>query len=70
MLPHEFMFLLENAMDRQKVLNEVKRQKLSIKKIDIGTHDGIQNYDGQRLDKIYEFDFESRKVSQNPKKLM
>ncbi len=41
MLPHEFMFLLENAMDRQKVLIEVKRQKLSIKKIDIGTHDGI-----------------------------
>jgi len=30
MFPHEFMFLLENAMDRQLVLKAVKRQKLTI----------------------------------------
>jgi hypothetical protein len=64
------MFLLENAIDRGTVLKEVKRQKLSIVKIDIGTHDGIENYDGPKLDKLYEFDLANRKIDPNPKKLM
>jgi hypothetical protein len=62
MFPHEFMFLLENAQDRQQVLKEVKRQKLSIVKIDIGTHDGIENYDGPKLDKLYDYDPDQRKI--------
>jgi hypothetical protein len=52
------------------VLKDVKRQKLSIVKIDIGTHDGIENYDGPKLDKLYEFDLDNRKIDPNPKKLM
>lgn len=43
---------------------------MDIKKVDIGTHDGVQHYDGQRLDRLYAYDQEARTVNQNPKKLM
>jgi hypothetical protein len=46
MFPHEFLYLVANALDRQVMLNNVVMQKRCIDKVDIGMHDGIQNYDG------------------------
>ena len=45
-------------------------QKLDISKVDIGTHYGVEHYDGQRLDKIYAFEDDKVTVPQNPKLLM
>ncbi len=70
MFLHEFLYLMQNAQDRFGVLSSVKRQKLSITKIDIGSHDGIANYDGPKLDKLYDFDLNSLKINQNPMLLM
>lgn len=60
--PHEFLFLVANALDRHVILSGVKMQKICIDKVDIGSHEGIQNYEGQKLDKIYQYDLEARTV--------
>jgi len=62
MFLHEFMFLVANALDRQIVLSNVKMQKLCIEKVSIGTHEGVRKYDGRKLDKIYQYEDEKRKV--------
>ena len=56
MYPHEFLYLLENAMDRLSILQSVKSQQLNTKKIDIGTADGMKNRVGDGLRWRYEFD--------------
>jgi methionine aminopeptidase len=43
---------------------------MDISKVDIGTHYGVERYDGQRLDKVYAYDVDMVKVPQNPKLLM
>ena len=62
LMPHEFLFLVANALDRHVILSGVKMQKICIDKVDIGSHEGIQNYEGQKLDKIYQYDLEARTV--------
>lgn len=70
MFLHEFLFLVANALDRQIVLTNVKMQKINTEKESIGTHEGVKNYAGRKLDKIYQYDIDKRKVRQNPKLLM
>lgn len=68
---HEFLFLVANSLDRRVELRNVGMEKIDITKEELFfTHDGIENYDGQRLDKIYNYNEHKRKVRQNPKKLM
>jgi hypothetical protein len=71
MLPHEFLYLMANADERQEILRSVKRLKLSINKIQIDEcQKGLEMFAELNLDKIYQFDEDSRKILQNPKFLM
>jgi len=57
MYPHEFLYLLENAMDRLSILQSVKSQQFNTKRIDIGTvPDFIKNSEGDYFTWRYEFD--------------
>ena len=70
MFIHEFLFLVANAIERQSELSKVRMPLPKAEKIPLQNHEGIMKYEGMNLEKIYNYDYENRKVPLNPKLLM
>ena len=56
MFPHEFLYLMTNAFDRQNIMQKLKSPQISIKKIPLPTYEGLSKTDGN-LNSFYDLDW-------------
>lgn len=76
MYPHEFLYLMTNAFDRQSIMQKLKSPQISIKKVPLPTYDGLSKTDGNLnsfydLDWLYNYELEKkeRKAKDGPNPL-
>lgn len=56
MFPHEFLYLMANAQNRRKLMNQLEPPNFTTERFSIEFYEELQKIGGQKLDEIYVFD--------------